>query len=97
MKLMNEAQLVERLFCLIKRKATGDIHQLAEKLNVSIRTVYRLITEMKESGLPVKYCKKEKTYYFNEEVKYEFRITVGNEDLMKIKGGSQVCPEEEGE
>ena len=94
---MNEARLVERLFCLIKRKATGNINQLAVKLNVSTRTVHRLMTEMKESGLPVKYCKKEKTYYFDEEVKYELRITVGNEDLMKIQGGSQVCPEEEGE
>jgi predicted DNA-binding transcriptional regulator YafY len=89
MKLMNEARFVERLFSLIKRKATGDINQLAEKLNISARTVHRLITEMKESGLPIKYCKKGKTFYFDEEVNYEFRITVGNEDLLKIKGGSQ--------
>ncbi|MBK8622223.1 MAG: hypothetical protein IPN79_10785 [Saprospiraceae bacterium] len=51
----------------------------------------------KKTIRPVRYCKKEKTHYFDEEVNYEFRITVGNEDLMKIKGGSQVCPEEEEE
>lgn len=88
MKLMKEAQLVDRLICLIKRKAAGNNCQLADKLNVSTRTVYRILTEMKESGLPVKYCKKEKTYYFEEVVTYEFRITVGNEDLMKIIGRS---------
>lgn len=88
MKLVNEALLVERLFCLVRRKATGDINQLAAKLKVSKRSVYRLIKEMKEYDLPVRYCKIEKSYYFETEVRYEFRITVGNDDILRIKGGN---------
>lgn len=89
MKLLKEIYLMERLFCLIRRKATGNVTELSLKLEISERSVYRRIQDLRDIGIPVKYCNHQKTYYFEEDVKYEFRIMVGNEDLLKIKGGNQ--------
>ncbi|HMR88328.1 MAG TPA: HTH domain-containing protein [Saprospiraceae bacterium] len=87
MKLIENAGLVDRVICLIKRKATGDASEFAEKLNISKRSVQRLIQEMKEEGYPIVYCKSSNSYVLTEAVTYEFRVTVGNQDLLKIKGG----------
>lgn len=43
MKLIENAALVDRVICLIKRKATGDADTLASKLDMSKRSVQRLI------------------------------------------------------
>ena len=91
MKLIENAAFVDRVICLIKRSATGDAATLASKLNMSKRSVQRLIQEMREEGYPIEYCKHSNSYILRESVSYEFRITVGNQDLLKIKGGSKSC------
>jgi DNA-binding MarR family transcriptional regulator len=87
MKLIENAAMVDRVICLIKRKATGEVATLASKLQMSKRSVQRLIKDMKEEGYPIEYCKHSNSYILRESVTYEFRITVGNQDLLKIKGG----------
>jgi DNA-binding IclR family transcriptional regulator len=87
MKLIENAELVDRVICLIKRSATGDAATLAAKLGMSKRSLQRLIQEMREEGYPIEYCKHSNSYILKEPVTYEFRITVGNQDLLKIKGG----------
>ena len=87
MKLIENAALVDRVICLIKRRATGDAATLASILDMSKRSVQRLIQEMRDEGYPIEYCKHSKSYILLESVTYEFRITVGNQDLLKIKGG----------
>jgi len=87
MKLIENAALVDRVICLIKRKATGDVSEFATKLNMSKRSVQRLIQEMKDEGYPIAFCKSSNSYVLTEAVTYEFRVTVGDQDLMKITGG----------
>lgn len=89
MKLFEDAVFMDRVMCLIKRRATGDVSCFAQKLGMSDRNVIRLISKMKFVGFPIKYCTKDCTYYLEEEVKYEIKITVGDQDLLKIKGGGQ--------
>jgi len=91
MKLIENAALVDRMICLIKRKATGDADEFASKLDMSKRSVQRLIQEMKEEGYPIAYCKTSNSYILTEAVNYEFRVTVGDRDLLKIKGGRKPC------
>ena len=91
MKLFEDVVFMDRVMCLIKRKATGDVSSFGQKLGMSDRNVIRLISKMRDVGFPIKYCTKECTYYLEQDVKYDIRITVGDQDLLKIRGGRKPC------
>lgn len=63
---------LERLDYLICTKATGTPGQLASKLNLSERCVRRYICILKELGAPVIYCRKRKSYYYEEAGRFYF-------------------------
>ncbi len=46
----------------IEKKWANTPDAIAEKLNVSNRTVLRMINRLKEDGNLIEYCKKEKVY-----------------------------------
>ncbi len=52
---------------LIRTKATGNVKQLAKKLNLSQRAVYDYLSVMKELGCPIKYCRKRNSYYYETD------------------------------
>ena len=56
-----------RLDALIRKRATGTPEDLARRMGVSPATVYRWLQELKEFGLPVKYCKRRKTYLYEKD------------------------------
>jgi biotin operon repressor len=87
MKWITKFKMKDRVICLMKRKATGDAASLAKKLGMSERNVHRLISEMREAGFPVVYCKASQSYVLDQPVTYEFKVSVGDTELMKIKGG----------
>lgn len=84
---MNDAAFLTRVIGLMKRKSTGDADRFAAKLNISKRSVQRLIQALKDEGYPIEFCKSSDSYILTEPVSYEFRVTVVSHDLMKIKGG----------
>jgi biotin operon repressor len=88
MQVFNLIQTVERINQLIRLKATGSPAELADKLDLCERQVYRIIEDLKDSGLPILYCKKRKTYYYAMDVFMKFEISVieGGEK-RKIVGG----------
>lgn len=51
----------------IRSNMAVSVDTLVKKLNVSRRTVLRMIETLKEQGKDVKYCKKLKSYYFEEK------------------------------
>jgi len=52
-----------RLFIeLAKKKATGTPKELASKLNVQERVLYRFLDSLKSDGLEFKYCRTIKSY-----------------------------------
>lgn len=55
---------VSRIDDMIYRKATGTPTELAEKLGVSERSLYRFIRKMKCLNLPIAYSKQQRTYYY---------------------------------
>jgi DNA-binding IclR family transcriptional regulator len=51
----------------IRRKATGNQKQFAEKVFLSRSMLNEYLKEMKELGFPIGYCKQKKTYYYEED------------------------------
>lgn len=45
---------------------TNNVDMLSQKLNISRRTVLRMVDNLKTTGINVKYCKKRKTYYIEK-------------------------------
>lgn len=90
MQIFNIVQVVERLHQLIRLKATGSPRNLAEKLNIGERQVYRILDDFKDSGLPIQYCKKRKTYFYTSDVFMKFEISViEGVNKKKIMGGEE--------
>jgi len=57
----------ERIMQLIKLKATGTPSDLASKLKISERTVFRIIKDLKEvKSLKIEYSEYLKSYVFSE-------------------------------
>ena len=81
--------LLERLHALIRRKATGTPKSLSERLEISERTLYRHIDDLKALGLPIEYCKCTETYYYTHEVQVTIlKITrIDDDEAKKISAG----------
>jgi len=56
-----------RLFIkLAQKKATGTPKELALKLNIQERVLYRFLNSLKTDGVEFRYCRITKSYCFNE-------------------------------
>lgn len=55
-----------RLDYLISTKSTGAPSQLARKLEMSERNLYYILDTMKTLGAPIIYCKRRKSYLYEE-------------------------------
>ncbi|MCP3930558.1 MAG: helix-turn-helix domain-containing protein [Bacteroidetes bacterium] len=89
MKLHEQLQLLNRLHHLIRRKATGTPAQLAQRLDISERTVYNQIRSLKELGAEIKYCKTRQSYYYCKAVEFNFKLLISEEKLSKLEGGQK--------
>ena len=93
MKWIDNVEFMDRVIGLIKRRSTGDSVSFAKKLDMSERNLHRLISDMRSAGFPINYCTQNRTYCFSDDVKYEFTLKIGDEDLIRIKGGSRYYSE----
>ncbi|MCD0487362.1 hypothetical protein LPB86_03920 [Pedobacter sp. MC2016-14] len=67
--------LIERLDASIASSATGCPNCLAEKFDISERSLYDYLKEMKKRwDAPIDYCHRRKTYYYTRE----FELYIGN-------------------
>ena len=89
MNIFSDLFLLQRIDHLVRTRATGTPVQLAERLGISERNLYRLIGNLRDQGFPIAYNKQADTYYYSEPVKIEFSILVGQENLMTIRGGKK--------
>lgn len=64
MNLLDEIERLERLDKLIRFQITGNRNELAEKMQVSIRTISRLIDILKEMGCPIYFNKYKNSYCY---------------------------------
>ena len=78
----------KRLDQLIRLKATGTPQELAEKFNLSKRTMQRIIEIMQEVGCPICYSRLRRSYCYEYPgrliIKFE---PLDNSELNKINGG----------
>jgi predicted DNA-binding transcriptional regulator YafY len=90
MDLINDRQTLERLDQFIRLEATGSPDKLAEKMNTSRRTLFRIIESLKDLGCPIYYNRSKNSYCYKYPgkliIKFE-NILFDNDELSKINGG----------
>lgn len=74
---------MERIDQLIRIKGTGTAEQLAEKLGISRRSVYNLLSEMKDRGAPIKFDQFRGSYYYDEEGYFKIAIYFKRKDILE--------------
>ena len=87
MNIFKKIQQLERLDQLIRLKATGSPSQLAQKMEVSERTIYNLIDTLKAFGAPVLYSTSNQCYYYEYPVRFELGLTLEKDKQGHTKGG----------
>lgn len=83
MDAFDQILLIERIDGLIRRKQTGNAQELAERLGISERTVFRLIRRLRDMGLPVKYSLSRQTYFYDGETPLHIHIYWDSTDKKK--------------
>lgn len=68
--IQNYLNRLEYLDSLIRQKCTGPPVRLAQRLNISLSTLYEYLNVMKDMGAPVCYCKIRQSYYYLEEGRF---------------------------
>lgn len=70
-KLTQQLAILERMDQLIRLKATGKPKQLADKLEVSEATVFRMIETMKELNAPICYDLSRQSYVYTKTTSFK--------------------------
>lgn len=65
---------IETLDYLIRTKNTGTSKVLAKRLGVSPRTLFGILSLMRQFGAPITYCRKCKCYQYNESGEINLRF-----------------------
>ena len=89
MNVIDIKEKIGRIDQLIKLKATGTPKQMAEKLNTTERSVYRIIKQLREMGCPIFYDKARKSYCYEKqgELTFKFISQNPNNKAAKENGG----------
>lgn len=87
MNIFSDLYILQRIDHLIRTRATGSPCQMASRMGISERNLYRLMSNLRDQGFPIAFDKQADTYYYSESVKIEFSILVGREKLIAIRGG----------
>jgi len=72
MPLQKYLDRMKRMDELIRRKATGNPTQFADKLAVNRSTLMRSLTDLKNLGAPINFDSIRQTYYYEHDGSLEF-------------------------
>ena len=89
MSLIDRLQHPERMDALIRRKATGNPRQLADRFGVSPRSVANILDELRQLGAEIEYCRYRNSYFYRQPIRFQFNLVVSERDSDKIAGGSK--------
>ena len=90
MHYINELERLHQLHGLIKNENSGTPKQIARKMQISERSIYRLIEKLKDLNAEVCFDRKRNTYYYLSPFELQFSITVkaiSNNDIVNLYGG----------
>lgn len=93
MKNIDQLIRMRKAHQLIKQSNTGIPKEFATKMNISERSLYRLLDLLKEMEAPICYDKKNFTYYYCSNFEFRFQIHVEvlkKEELIKIYAGNSI-------
>lgn len=91
MKNIKHIERLQQVHNLICMECTGSPRELARRMEVSERTVYYLIEQLKDYEAKIGYDRSRKTYFYKEDFVLEvnFSICIGaNDEVMEIMEGS---------
>ncbi|WP_088341198.1 helix-turn-helix domain-containing protein [Robiginitalea sediminis] len=91
MKNLTHIERITRLHHLIRMEFTGTPGEIAERLEVSDRTVYYLLDQLRDYGAQIKYDRSRRTYFYEEEfiLEVNFSICIGAlDEVTEILEGS---------
>jgi predicted DNA-binding transcriptional regulator YafY len=71
------AEKLETIKYLAKLKRTGTPHHLAEKFDVSERTIQRMVRGLRDTGCPITFNRHRNTYEIEEGEKYTTTVFDG--------------------
>ncbi|MDT0621430.1 HTH domain-containing protein [Croceitalea vernalis] len=89
-QLTKQIALLERMDQLVRLKATGRPKQLAERLEVSEATVFRMIETMKELNAPIYYDLARQSYSYSEPTAFKcgfFLKSLDEQAQRNLTGG----------
>jgi biotin operon repressor len=77
----HKKQQIERILYLAERESTGNLSELSSRLEVSERTVKRIVQYLRDEGIPIVFCRKTNSYKLPEykvypPLKYRTRIKI---------------------
>lgn len=49
---------------LIKKESTGTALQFSQKLGISRRMLFEYLSDLREKGAPIEFCRRRMTYYY---------------------------------
>lgn len=67
MNYTHKAKAMERLLDLIKKEKTGPAEDLSQRMFVSVPTLNRYLSELRELGYIVEYSRTRQTYFLNKK------------------------------
>lgn len=76
MALFDIINRAERIHRLIRNESTGTPCEFAEKINVSRRQLYNLLSEFKDFGAEIKYDNAKESFYYVNDFCMDMNIKV---------------------
>ena len=86
MNLLEQLSLLERLDNLINRKNTGTAQEMAERLDISRRSVFNYLEKLRYYGAEIDFCPIRKSFIYVNENKPQLPI-ISKLNAKKIQGG----------
>jgi len=71
MGLVNHIHLLDRIHHHIEHKSTGSAGEFASRLDISESTLYRILEELKDHGVEMKFDRQRHTYVYTGSVKID--------------------------
>lgn len=78
---------------LIGNANTGSQTNLANRLNISVSRLARIIEYMKEQGAPIKFDRTQNTYYYEEKYFIHIHVEIvkiNENELKQINAGENI-------
>jgi plasmid maintenance system antidote protein VapI len=91
MKNLKNLERLQQLHQRIVQENTGTPKELANFMNISERSLYKLIEQLKDLTAPICYNRISNTYFYNGDFELQVSISVtalSNDEVIQVFGGS---------